>query len=85
MGFYNARVEVDVGGAPRTLDDAGIDAGSKRADGFRNRSAVHIEVKITPGPLSAYLLRPQLTRDAFREKDVLLEGGQRQGGKMLPL
>ena len=33
----------------------------------------------------AYLLGPQVTQDAFREQDVLLEGRQRQGGKVLPL
>ena len=31
------------------------------------------------------LLRPQIVQDAFREQNVLLKGGQRQCGEMLPL
>ena len=51
FGYYDARVDIFVGGVPAHVGEVGIDVAARTAERFRNRNAVPIMVVATLGPM----------------------------------
>lgn len=51
LGRYNAEIDVSIDGRAVTLDETGVAAAARQADGFRNRAVVPVKITARLGPL----------------------------------